>query len=153
MKSQSPVLKRASRGIGGETGGSHQFMLGLANFAFPHSPCNVNQSAGCQQGTGWRLAGDALLSCSFDPPSFTLPGFLGGHRKASTFFLLENETLFVLTSLSLSLLRLPSLCLISPQPAVTCQQRSGRLCLSLVLMSILITLDLAPHPPLPFSLP
>lgn len=75
--------------VGGETGGSHQFMLGLANFAFPHSPCNVNQSAGCQQGTGRRLAGDALLSCSFDPPSFTLLGFLGGHRTASTFFLLE----------------------------------------------------------------
>lgn len=40
----------------------------------PRFPRSVNQSAGCQWETGWRLAGDALLSCSFDPPSL---GFLG----------------------------------------------------------------------------
>lgn len=45
-------------------------------------------------------------------------------------------------------LPLLSLRLASLLSAVTCQQCSGRLCLSLVSVSILITLDLAPLPPL-----
>lgn len=50
--------------------------------AVPHSPHSVNQSGGCQQETGWRLAGDALLSCSFDPPSLTSHGSPGGEGVA-----------------------------------------------------------------------
>lgn len=46
--------------------------------AVPCSPRSVNQSAGCQRETGWRPAGDALLSCSFDPPSLTSHGVSGG---------------------------------------------------------------------------
>lgn len=48
--------------------------------AVPCSPRSVNQSAGCQRETGWRLAGDALLSCSFDPPSLTSHGVSGGGK-------------------------------------------------------------------------
>lgn len=50
--------------------------------AVPRSPRSVNQSAGCQRETGWRLAGDALLSCSFDPPSLTWRGFSAGRGRA-----------------------------------------------------------------------
>lgn len=85
-------------------------MLGLANFPFPSMlplcPCSVNQSAGCQQGAGWRLAGDALSSISFDPTSFfTGQGVQEGHQKSMwspTFFFLGSERLLVVTSVLLS---------------------------------------------------
>lgn len=51
--------------------------------ALPHFPRSVNQSAGCQWETGWRLAGDALLSCSFDPPSLPSHRFSGGRGCVS----------------------------------------------------------------------
>lgn len=91
------------------------------------------------------------MSCSFDPPS--LPSHWGeGVRclavRSFTFFPpLIREAVSLDLALPPFSLRLPSLL-----SAVTCQQCSGRLCLSLVSMSILITLDLLP-PPSPLLLP
>lgn len=91
MKSQSPpCLKRTCQGVGGESGGSLPSMLGPGRPPAPHTPpsfpytllhsllASVNQSAGCQRGTGsgaWRV----MLCCPAPliPPhqSLALPGF------------------------------------------------------------------------------
>lgn len=61
--------------------------------AVPRSPRSVNQSAGCQRETGWRLAGDALLSCSFDPPSLTSHRVSGGEGVHCTAVLSSTSSL------------------------------------------------------------
>lgn len=104
------------------------------------------------QAVSGKLAGgwQGMLCCP--APLILHPfhrtGFLGGggaFRGCAVFHLfppLIREAVSLDLALPLLSLRLASLL-----SAVTCQQSSGRLCLSLVSMSILITLDLVPPPP------
>lgn len=106
---------------------------------------NLQAVSGKQAG-GWQ----GMLCCPAPLilHSFHRPGFLGGGGalRGCAVFHLFPPIIREAVSLDLALLLL-SLQLASLLSAVTCQQCSGRLCLSLVSMSILITLDLAPHTP------